>query len=73
DQDQWNLFFNFMLGCAKSYLRLGLRESQFINLHLKKIISKTGFAFVEYLTDNIELNKKYNKTEVFEDLCREHP
>jgi hypothetical protein len=73
DQEQWSLFYNFMIGCAKTYLNRGLKESQFINLHLKKIISKTGFAFVDYLNDNIDLNKRYKKAEVFEDLCRENP
>lgn len=73
DQEQWNLFDNFMLLCCKFYLRRGLIESEFINLNLKKVIANTGFAFVEYLSETIKLNKKYNKAEVFDDLCNEHP
>lgn len=45
----------------------------FINLPKKRIAAKTGFAFIEYVRDNLELNKEYNKAEVFEDLCQEHP
>jgi len=73
DHTQWNLFYNFMLFCAKSYLKLGLRQAPFINLPTKRIVAKTGFAFVEYLRDNIEINREYNKADVFEDLCQEYP
>ncbi|MEN8251444.1 MAG: PriCT-2 domain-containing protein, partial [Bacteroidota bacterium] len=39
DQTQWNLFYNFMLFCAKSYLKLGLRQAPFINLPTKRIVA----------------------------------
>lgn len=73
DQVQWNLFDNFMLSCCKTYLRMGLKESTFINLPLKKVITKTGFAFVEYLSANIEFNKRYEKQTMFEDFIKENP
>ena len=48
-------------------------QAPFINLHLKKIIAKTGFAFVDYLRDNIKVGLKYVKKEVFENFIAENP
>ncbi len=73
DKKQWNLFYNFMLYCGRSYLKKGLIQSQYINLAIKKIALKTGFDFIEYLRENIKIGYEYNKAKVFEELSLEYP
>lgn len=65
DKEEWLAFDNFMIRCAQFYLHHGLCEYEFVNLEAKKLIDSTSPEFAEF-TEEIELNREYNKRELFE-------
>lgn len=65
DDEQWNVFFNFMLHCVKTYLAEGIISYQPVHLSAKKIIENTSAEFYEYAL-TLELNVEYEKDEVWE-------
>ncbi len=50
--EEWNNFYNYMIGCMQLYLNRGLIECAHINLEKKKMIDSTCEEFVEYFEFN---------------------
>lgn len=66
DEEEWNKFFTFMIGCIQLFLEKGLVKSSFVNLELKRITETTSSEFIDYVKVEIELNREYNKKILFE-------
>ena len=72
EEDQWNLFDNFIVRCVQFYLEKGLIQVEPVNLEQKKIHSETCIEFVEFIS-NYKTNKKYNRSELMELFEMEYP
>lgn len=64
-------FDNFMMGCCQLYLREGLCEYDYVNLTRKKLIDETAPEFEEFVRE-LELNKEYNKKDLFKRFQEEY-
>ncbi len=68
--DEWNNFYNYMIGCMQLYLNKGLIQCQHINLEKKRMIDSTSEEFTEYF-ESIEIGKEIHKKELFENFKKE--
>ncbi len=73
DEEEWNKFFTFMIGCIQLFLEKGLVKTSFVNLELKRLIETTSPDFVSYIEEEIQLNNEYNKKEIFENYVKVYP
>ena len=71
NNEEWNSFHNYMIGCLQIYLNRGLIKCAHINLERKKLIDSTSEEFVEYF-EAIELGKEFLKKELFEMFKKEY-
>jgi hypothetical protein len=69
--EEWNYFFNYMIGCLQIYLSKGLIQCSFINYKRKKLIDSTCLEFVEYF-ESLELGSEFNKKELWENFISEY-
>ena len=69
--EEWNSFYNYMIGCLQIYLCKGLVQCEHVNLIKKKLIDSTCEEFAEFF-ETIELGKEYLKKELFEKFIREN-
>ena len=51
DEEEWNVFYNFMIECILFYLRNGLIEKPNINLDKRKLIDATKLEFVAFMEE----------------------
>ena len=65
NKEEWNSFYNFMIGCLLFYLKNGLVEYERINLNRKMLIESTAEEFIEFMED-IEFGKRYDKKELYQ-------
>jgi hypothetical protein len=70
--EEWNSFYNFMIGCLQYYLQNGLVEYTRINLDQKKLIFSTSEEFIDFM-DEIELENHYEKKEQFQKFIDLNP
>ncbi len=61
--EEWNLFDNFMAGCAQLFLQEGLIEYEHVNLAVKELIGNTSEEFVEF-AESLKLDKEYELKEL---------
>jgi len=73
DESEWNSFYTFMAGCLQYYLKYGLHEYSFVNLHRKKIMDATSPEFFEYIEQNIVFNEYISKPKFFDDFRETEP
>ena len=78
DDNEWNAFDNFMMGCISKYLKLGVVEAASINLDKRKQIQHTNHDFVEYMDEKIRdeeirNGRDYDKKELHEDFLGKYP
>ncbi len=71
NENEWNAFDNFMLGCVQLFLKEGLIEYDHINLLQKQLIDSTKQEFVEFMQE-VELGKEYEKRELFDKFKEEY-
>jgi len=71
NDQEWNSFFNYMIGCIRLYLRKGFIKYGFINLKRKKLIDATCPEFADYF-DLLVLSKEYNKKELHKEFRRSY-
>jgi len=71
DEEEWNAFYDFMIECLQYYLKNGLVEYEYVNLEQKRLIDETCDEFAEF-SDDIELDKEYNKKELCEQFKNEY-
>lgn len=72
NEDEWNSFFNFMIGCELYYLRNGLVDYERVNADHKKLVESTAEEFVEFMED-IEPEKQYDKKEQHQKFIEIYP
>lgn len=70
--DEWSSFFDFMMGCVQEYLKNGLLNAPEINLRKEKIVDKSCKEFVEFVDENIVLNKWIDKRKFQKDFCEKY-
>jgi len=71
NETDWNSFDCFMIECLQLYLMRGLVAYEYVNLEKKKLIDETSIEFSEY-SEGLELEKEYDKKELFEDFKKEY-
>ncbi|MBS3945355.1 MAG: bifunctional DNA primase/polymerase [Melioribacter sp.] len=71
NNEEWNSFYNYMIGCLQLYLSKGLIQYAHINLEKKKLINSTCEEFEEFFSC-IEQGKEYQKRELFENFKKEY-
>lgn len=72
DDEQWNVFYVFMLECCMLYLKHGLKSYKYVNLTKKKLIDTTAPEFEEFIR-SLALNTEYNRREIYEQFKKEYP
>jgi len=72
NNDEWNSFFNFMIGCLQYYLQNGLVDYERVNVDHKKLVESTAEEFIEFMED-IELDKLYDKKEQHQKFIETYP
>lgn len=60
NEEEWNCFYNFMVGCELYYLQNGLVDYERVNVDHKKLVESTSEEFVEFMED-MELDKLHDK------------
>lgn len=60
DDEQWNLFDNFMIRCIQSFLESGIIDVKSINIERKRIESETCPEFVEFIK-SYQTNKPHDR------------
>ena len=69
--NDWNLFFEFMLNCLQLYLKDEIVKIKIDNTNLiKKAITETNEDFYNMMKE-IELNKFYTYTELYQMYCEQ--
>ena len=71
DESEWNDFDCFMIECLQFYLQRGLVNYERININTKKLIDETTVEFSEF-SEALELNKEYDKKELYENFKKEY-
>jgi hypothetical protein len=51
NDDDWQQFDTFMIGCVVEYLKHGIIEAPSINLHRRTLIDHTSHEFVDFMDD----------------------
>jgi hypothetical protein len=70
NDEQWNMFYNCILECIKTYLSIGLHEYEKKNVTVKKLIDQTSEDFYEF-AKKLSLDVEYDKNEVWKDYRNE--
>lgn len=66
DDDEYNRFDNFMMGCVSDYLRAGIIMPSTINLEARKLRDETATEFIEFMEDqNIQHEQEFDKKDLF--------
>jgi|GEM_PF-587683 len=71
NNEEWNAFHNYMIGCLQLYLSKGLSMCDHVNLEKKKLINSTSDEFAEYFS-SIETGKEFLKKELFENFKKDY-
>jgi hypothetical protein len=70
DENQWNLFYNFMIQCVKTYLSFQKINPPMGNVHKRNLLQKMSEAFKSwadvYIMDR--LNQEINRHDAFNDF-----
>ena len=72
-EEDWDHFYNVMAGCMQVFLKNGLIESEPVNLHLTKLITKTCEEFVEWADDEIKIETQHDKKHLYDQFCKSYP
>jgi len=73
NENEWQRFDAFMIGCVQYYLANGLVEHQSINLDQRKFIKETASEFVEWaIDDNLPKKIRIDKAAKFGEFVSEY-
>lgn len=74
NEDDYNRFDNFMIGCLHLYMAHGLTEPVAQNGKLRKFLAETSQEFYDFVKDNVRFdNTRYYKSHLREDFKKEYP
>ncbi len=82
NNEEWNLFFNYVFGCVQDYLKQGLLVPVYVNLDKRKIIQATSLEFYEFMVERFPtdrlvelglLNKPHSKSKLLNEFCLAYP
>ena len=74
DNEEWTVFYNFMLRCLQLYLINGLVAYDFQNLEIRKFIKETSFEFYEWTNEgSIKLNERFEKNYLYNTFLEDYP
>lgn len=74
DNEEWTVFYNFMLRCLQLYLINGLVSYDFQNLEIRKFIKETSFEFYEWTNEgSIKLNERFEKNYLYNTFLEDYP
>jgi hypothetical protein len=63
DNEDWNVFDNFMLGCAILYFAKGIIKPKNINLQEKRLIANTNDSFIDFMKSFDSFNERLIKVD----------
>jgi hypothetical protein len=63
DENEWNKFYHFMMGCCQSYLQHGLYKVPHINLSQNRFLDGLNDKFVAYADANVQNDTSIDKRE----------
>jgi hypothetical protein len=74
-ENDWNLFYNYMISCLQLYLQRGLLKVESINSDKKKLIQSTCKEFYDWAIEdsNINLNVRTYNQDSFNKFQNENP
>lgn len=70
-KDEWNSFYSSMINYIQFYLKYGLKIYTVKNLPVRRIINSTCQEFLDFMDDKVELNREYNKSDLFNDFKKD--
>ncbi len=70
NNEEWNNFHNYMIGCLQLYLNRGLIRCAHVNLERKKLIDSTCEEFSEFFENLAQT--EYKTKELFESFKKEY-
>jgi hypothetical protein len=73
NEQDWKQFYLFMMTCIQTYLRKGLIDPPAIDINLKNLLQEAGEEFISFMDDNVILNQRYDKKELFEKYIMKYP
>ncbi len=65
DNEQWNLFYNFIAYAMQFYLKNGLIQPPPININLKRLRARAGEEFIEFINTNVKPEQEYTKSTIY--------
>jgi hypothetical protein len=74
-ENDWNLFYNYMINCLQIYLQKGLLKVESINADKKKLIQSTCKEFYDWAIEdsNIKVSVRTYNQEVLNRFLNENP
>lgn len=63
DENEWNKFYHFMMGCCQSYLQHGLYKVPHINLSQNRFLDGLNDKFVTYADAHVQNDTSIDKRE----------
>jgi len=72
NEEDWNNFDNFMIGCLQYYLNNGLVEYERINLNMKNLVANTAEEFIDFM-EEIKLGEWQNKKIIHQKFVEAYP
>jgi hypothetical protein len=73
NNEEWSRFYKTLAVYMQSYLRNGLVKYQVRNLCYRRIVNSSCQEFVDFIEDNIEFGKEYNKQTLLSDFKKQYP
>jgi len=73
DDNEWNMFYSFMISCLRYYMENGLVKYEHKNLELRKLYKETATEFIEFMDDAMLIpGERINKTDLFNRFITEY-
>lgn len=73
DDNEWNMFYSFMINCLRYYMENGLVKYEHKNLELRKLYKETATEFIEFMDDAMLIpGERVNKTDLFNRFVTEY-
>jgi hypothetical protein len=73
DDNEWNMFYSFMISCLRYYMENGLVKYEHKNLELRKLYKETATEFIEFMDDAmLIIGERVNKTDLFNRFITEY-
>lgn len=72
NDEEWNLFYCSMISYVQAYLKSGLVTYNQKNLFVRKIIDATSRDFFDFMEENAELDKEYDRAAMFDKFKSEY-